>query len=117
MIAKPQRDLPKSAGGVLHASPRQGESPIVPALEECVAYAIAPPTNRVHHPPSYPMVSHIGLREYASPAPMRHHNPFPLPLRPLVSHIWTTQVCITRSNEIPKSLPLISLTSPEPTKH
>ena len=54
MIAKPQRDFPKSAGGVLHTSPIQGESPIVPTLEECLAYAIAPPTNRVHHPPSYP---------------------------------------------------------------
>ena len=67
--------------------------------------------------PQLPMASHIGLHEYASPAPMRHHNPFPLPLRPLVSHIWTARVCVTRSNEIPKSLPLISLTSPEPTKH
>ena len=28
--------------------------------------------------PLLPMVSHIGPREYASPAPMRHHNPFPL---------------------------------------
>ena len=28
--------------------------------------------------PQLPMVSHIGPREYASPAPMRHHNPFPL---------------------------------------
>ena len=54
LIAKPQRDFPKSAEGVLHTSPRQGESPIVPTLEECVAYAIAPPTNRVHYPPSYP---------------------------------------------------------------
>ena len=67
--------------------------------------------------PQLPMASHIGPREYAPPAPMRHHNPFPLPLRPLVSHIWTARVCVTRSNEIPKSLPLISLTSPEPTKH
>ena len=48
MIAKPQRDFPKSAGGAQHTSP------IVPTLEECVAYAIAPPTSRVHYPPSYP---------------------------------------------------------------
>ena len=54
MIAKPQRDFPKSAEGVLHTSPRKGESPIVPTLDECVAYAIAPPTNRVHYPPVYP---------------------------------------------------------------
>ena len=78
MIAKPQRDFPKSAEGVLHTSPRKGESPIVPTLDECVAYAIAPPTNRVHHPPRLPMASHIGPCEYTSPAPMRHHNPFPL---------------------------------------
>ena len=51
---KTQRDFPKSAEGVLHTSPRQGESPIVPTLEECLAYAIAPPTNRVHYPLSYP---------------------------------------------------------------
>ena len=41
-----------------------------------------PLTNQVAHRtpfiPFYPMVSHIGLREYTSPAPMRHHNPFPL---------------------------------------
>ena len=65
--------------------------------------------------PQLPMASHIGPHEYASPAPMRHHNPFPL--RPLASHIWTVRVCVVHSNEIPKSLPLISLTSPEPTKH
>ena len=28
--------------------------------------------------PQLPMASHIGPHEYASPAPMRHHNPFPL---------------------------------------
>ena len=54
MIAKPRRDFPKSAEGVLHTSPIQGESPIVPTLEESIAYAIAPPINRVHYPPSYP---------------------------------------------------------------
>ena len=41
-----------------------------------------PPTNQVAHRtpfiPFYPMVSHIGPREYASSAPTRHHNPFPL---------------------------------------
>ena len=41
-----------------------------------------PPTNQVAHRtpfiPFYSMVSHIGPREYTSPAPMRHHNPFPL---------------------------------------
>ena len=80
MIAKPRRDFPKSAEGVLHTSPRQGESPIVPLLEECLAYAIAPHTKRVHHPPCYPMASHFGLCEYASPTPMRHPYPFPLVL-------------------------------------
>ena len=145
IIAKPQQDFPKSAGGAQRTSPEWGESPIVPTLEECIAYAIAPPTNRVHHPPCYPWhpildrasMRHplqwdttipspcpcnpwypiFGPREYASPAPMRHHNPFPLPLQPLVSHIWTARICVTRSNEIPSSLPLISLTSPEPSKH
>ena len=81
MIAKPRQDFPKSAEGVLHTSPIQGEFPIVPTLEECVAYAIAPPTNRVHHP-QLPMASHIGPCEYASPAPMRHHNPSPCPCDP-----------------------------------
>ena len=41
-----------------------------------------PPTNQVAHRtpfiPFYPMVSHIGPREYASPTPIRHHSPFPL---------------------------------------
>ena len=32
--------------------------------------------------PLLPMASHIGPREYASPAPMRHHNPFPFPCYP-----------------------------------
>ena len=27
---------------------------------------------------------------------------------------WTMQVCVTRSNETPPSLPLTSMTSPEP---
>ena len=89
LIAKPQQDFSKSAEGVLHTSPIQGESPIVPTLEECLAYAIAPPTNRVHHPP-----------------PVTRGIPY-----------WTARVYVTRSNETPQSLPLISLTSPEPTKH
>ena len=62
LIAKPRRDFPKSAEGVLHT---EGESPIVPTLEECVAYAIAPPTNRVHYPPSYPwhpILDHASIR-------------------------------------------------------
>ena len=41
-----------------------------------------PPTNQVaHRTPFYPLVTHdihIGPREYASPTPTRHHNPFPL---------------------------------------
>ena len=54
MIAKPQRDFPKSAGGAQHTSPERGKCPFTPILEECIAYAIAPPTSRVHYPPSYP---------------------------------------------------------------
>ena len=52
--------------------------PLVTPWKECVAYAIAPPTNGIHFSPLLPMVSHIGPREYTSPAPMRRHNPFPL---------------------------------------
>ena len=81
-------------------------SPIVPTLEECLAYTIAPPTNKVHHPTSYPWhplldrasMHHplqwdttipspcpcdpwypiFGPCEYVSPAPMRYQSPFPL---------------------------------------
>ena len=55
-------------------------------------------------------------------------NAYLTPLHPLlveyiipsVTHgipYWTTRVCVIRSNETPQSLPLISLTSPEPTRH
>ena len=151
MIAKPQRDFPKSAGGAQHTSLNevnallhpywrnvwlQNPDEIFPNLQK--EFCIHPP-DKVNpllyqfggmlslchctpyqestSSPQLPMASHIGPHEYVSPTPMRHHNPFHLPLRPLVSHIWTVRVCVTRSNEIPKSLPLISLTSPEPTKH
>ena len=43
--------------------------PLHPMLEACLAYTIAPRTNRVHHSP----------------------------LLLMVSHIWTMQVCITHS--------------------
>ena len=47
-----------------------------------VMVRMAPPTNQVAHRtpfiPFYPMVSHLGPREYTSPAPMRHQSPFPL---------------------------------------
>ena len=39
--------------------------PIAPILEECLAYAIAPPTNRVHHSPCYPwhpILDHTSMR-------------------------------------------------------
>ena len=36
MIAKPQRDFPKSAGGTQHTSPELGECPFTPILEECL---------------------------------------------------------------------------------
>ena len=151
MIAKPQWDFPKSAGGAPHTSLNevnallhpywrnvwlQNPNEIFPNLQK--EFCIHPPDKvnpllypfggmlSLHHctpyqqstsSPQLPMASRIGPCENASPAPMRHHNPFPLPLRPLASHIWTARVCVNRSNEIPKSLPLISLTSPEPTKH
>ena len=34
MIAKPQRDFPKSAGGAQHTSPERGKCPFTPILEE-----------------------------------------------------------------------------------
>ena len=42
------------------------------SLRHCTPYQWNTPS------PLLPLVSHIGPREYASPAPMRHHNPFPL---------------------------------------
>ena len=36
MIAKPQRDFPKSAGGAQHKSPERGKCPFTPKLEECL---------------------------------------------------------------------------------
>ena len=124
MIAKPQQDFPKSAEGALHTSPEWGECPFapileecliakpqeifqnlqkefcihspnpvnplyVPILEECLAYAIAPPANRVHHPPIAQGIP------YLDRVSMRH------------SLQWDTQ----------SPFPIISLTSPEPTKH
>ena len=44
----------------------------------------------------------------------------PHTIYPLLPHgipYWTVRVCVTHSNKTPQSLPLISLTSPEPTKH
>ena len=44
----------------------------------------------------------------------------PHTIYPLLPHgipYWTARVYVTRSNETPQSLPLISLTSPEPTRH
>ena len=34
MIAKPQGDFPKSAGGTQHTSPELGKCPVTPILEE-----------------------------------------------------------------------------------
>ena len=45
-----------------------------------------------------------------------HHTPF-IPFYPMISHIGPRRVHVTHSNETPQSLPLISLTSPEPTRH
>ena len=44
----------------------------------------------------------------------------PHTIYPLLPHgipYWTARVYVTRCNETPQSLPLISLTSPEPTRH
>ena len=44
----------------------------------------------------------------------------PHTIYPLLPHgipYWTVRICVTHSNKTPQSLPLISLTSPEPTRH
>ena len=74
---KTRRDFPKSAEGVLHTSPRQGESPIVPIWRNAKLMPLHPlPT------------------EYIIP-----------PVTPGIPY-WTARVCVTRSNETPQSLPL-----------
>ena len=95
--------------------PDKVNPPIVPTLEECLAYVIAPPTNRVHHPPNYPwhpILDHtsirhplqwdttipsplpynpwypiFGLHEYASPTLMRYH----IPSHYFIDQPWTYQ--------------------------
>ena len=56
-------------------------TPFIPA-DDSIMVRMAPwPTRLPHRTPFihfYPMVSHIGLHEYASPTPIRHHSPFPL---------------------------------------
>ena len=112
MIAKPQWDFPKSAGGAQHTSLNevnallhpywrnvwlQNPDEIFPNLQK--EFCIHPPdkVNPLLYPfggmlslrhctpyqqstssPQLPMASHIGPREYASPAPMRYQSPFPL---------------------------------------
>ena len=112
MIAKPQRDFPKSAGGAQHTPLNevnallhpywrnvwlQNHDKIFPILQK--EFCIHPPdkVNPLLYPfggmlslchctpyqqstssPQLPMASHIGPREYASPAAMRYQSPFPL---------------------------------------
>ena len=81
-----------------------------------VMVRMAPQPTRLHTThhlsPCYPME---GMRSLRHCTPYQWNTLFP----PTTHGIpyWTARVCITRSNETPQSLPLISLTSPEPTRH
>ena len=112
MIAKPQWDFPKSAGGAQHTSLNevnallhpywrnvwlQNPDEIFPNLQKefcrhppdkvnpllcpfggMLSLCHCTPYQQSTSSPQLPMASHIGLREYVSPAPMRYQSPFPL---------------------------------------
>ena len=140
MIAKPQWDFPKSAGGAQHTSlnevnallhpywrnvwlqnpdeifrnlqkefcihPPDKVNPLLYQFGGMLSLCHCTPYQQSTSSPQLPMASHIGPREYVSPAPMRHHNPFPLPLWTLVSHIGPREYTSPAPMRYPSPFPL-----------